>query len=134
MIVSNVGFPWRMAATGALFALCLAGLAASDARLGVSARWAAARLAWQPAFSRSLAIIALCCLVLTAYITGQAAQAEQKIVTAAKIALTITGSGEPNDPKWAASKAEMLKLIREGVALNRHYRKITPMVADELAR
>jgi tetratricopeptide (TPR) repeat protein len=28
----------------------------------------------------------------------------------------------------------MLTLIREGVALNRHYRKITPMVADELAR
>ena len=28
----------------------------------------------------------------------------------------------------------MLKLIKEGVAINRHYRKITPMVADELAR
>ena len=34
LVVSNVGFPWRMASTGALFALCLAGLAASDARLG----------------------------------------------------------------------------------------------------
>jgi tetratricopeptide (TPR) repeat protein len=32
------------------------------------------------------------------------------------------------------NKAEMLKLIREGIAINPHYRKITPMVADELAR
>ena len=48
LIVSNVGFPWRMAATGALFALCLAGLAASDARLGFAGPAAAARLAWRP--------------------------------------------------------------------------------------
>ncbi len=40
LLVSNVGFPWRMAATGALFALCLAGVAASDARLGLVAPWA----------------------------------------------------------------------------------------------
>ncbi len=28
----------------------------------------------------------------------------------------------------------MLKQLREGIAINPHYRKITPMVADELAR
>jgi O-antigen ligase len=28
----------------------------------------------------------------------------------------------------------MLRLVREGIAINPHYRKITPMVADELAR
>jgi O-antigen ligase len=31
-------------------------------------------------------------------------------------------------------KASMLKLVREGIAANPHYRKVTPMVADELAR
>ena len=134
MIVSNIGFPWRMATTGALFALCLAGLAASDARLGFTARWAAVKLAWSPVHSRSLAVIALCCLVLTAYITRQAAESEHRIVTAAKIALTISASGDPNNAKWAASKADMLRLIREGVDMNPHYRKITPIVADELAR
>jgi tetratricopeptide (TPR) repeat protein len=134
MIVSNVGFPWRMAATGALFALCLAGLAASDTRLGFTARWAVAKLAWSPVHSRSLAVVALCCLVLAAYITRQAAESEHRIVTAAKIALTISATGDPNNPKWAASKAELLNQIREGVALNPHYRKITPIVADELAR
>jgi hypothetical protein len=37
LIISNAGFPWRMASTGALFALMLAILGASDARLGY--RW-----------------------------------------------------------------------------------------------
>jgi O-antigen ligase len=134
LIVSNVGFPWRMAATGALFALCLAGLAASDARLGFTGPAAAVRLPWRPVFSRALAVFALAGLALAGYITQQAAECEQKIVRATKIALTISASGEPNNPRWNASKAEMLKLIREGIAINPHYRKITPMVADELAK
>ena len=33
LIVSNIGFPWRLASTGCLFALGLALLAASDSRL-----------------------------------------------------------------------------------------------------
>lgn len=134
MIVSNVGFPWRMAATGALFALCLAGLAASDARLGLRQRWAATALAWRPAYSLALATGTVSCIALAAYITQQAVESEQKIVRATKIALTISASGDPNNPKWRQSKAQMLSLIKEGIALNPHYRKITPMVADELAR
>jgi O-antigen ligase len=31
-------------------------------------------------------------------------------------------------------KRQMLDQLRAGIAINRHYRKITPMVADELAR
>ena len=134
MIVSNVGFPWRMAATGALFALCLAGLAASDARLGLRARLSVTGIAWRPAFSHALAAFTVVCLALAAYITQQAAESESKIVRAAKIALSISASGDPNNPKWRQGKAQMLELIRDGVALNPHYRKITPMVADELAR
>jgi O-antigen ligase/Tfp pilus assembly protein PilF len=134
LIVSNMGFPWRMATTGALFALCLAGLAASDARLGIVGPAAATRLAWRPSFSRALAGITLAGIALGAYVTQQAAESEQKIVRATKIALTISASADPNNPKWNKSKAEMLKLIKEGVAINPHYRKITPMVADELAK
>ena len=134
LIVSSIGFPWRMATTGALFALCLAALAASDARLGVDAPWSAARLAWRPAFSRTGAGLALGGLALAIHISQLAADSEQKIVRAAKAALTISASGNPNHPKWDKHKTEMLKLIREGVAINPHYRKITPMVADELAR
>jgi O-antigen ligase len=134
LIVSSIGFAWRMASTGALFALCLAALAASDARLGAAGRWAVGRLRWQPAYSQAALIAMAGTLVLAAYITQAAAQSEQKIVRATKIALTISASGNPNHPRWDRSKAEMLKLIREGVEINTHYRKITPMVADELAR
>jgi O-antigen ligase len=134
MVVSNVGFPWRMASTGALFALCLAGLAASDARMAAVAPWAAARLSWRPVLSRAGLMAAAGSFVLAAYISQQAASAEQKIVSATKIALSITASGNPNDSRWDRPKAGMLRLIREGIAINPHYRKITPMVADELAR
>jgi O-antigen ligase len=134
LIVSNIGFPWRMASTGALFALCLGGLAASDARIGWSVPWAALRVPWSRAASQIAAVVTLGCLALAVFITRQAADAEYKIVHATRIALSISASGHPNDPRWNASKAEMLKLVREGIALNPHYRKITPMVADELAR
>jgi O-antigen ligase len=134
MVVSNVGFPWRMASTGALFALCLAGLAASDARLGLRPRWAAARIRWRPAMSRAALPVVAMSIVLATYISQQAAQAEQKIVEATKIALSISASGDPRDPRWGPTKDGMLALIREGIAINPHYRKITPMVADELAR
>lgn len=133
-IVSNVGFPWRLASTGVLFALCLAILAASDARLGYRGPFFALRMAWSPTFSQLGAISTMICLALAAFITQQAAECESKIVKATKIALTITQSGEPNNPKWDKSKQEMLRLIKEGTDINPHYRKITPMVADELAK
>jgi O-antigen ligase len=134
LIVSNIGFPWRMASTGALFALCLAGLADSDARLGTSAAWSAMRLAWTRRRAQVATVLTLAAIMLATFITRQAADAEYKIVHATRIALSISASGEPNAPRWNQSKAEMLKLVREGIAINPHYRKITPMVADELAR
>ncbi|HYF20842.1 MAG TPA: O-antigen ligase family protein [Ramlibacter sp.] len=134
MIVSNVGFPWRMAATGALFALALAVLAASDARLGVQVPWASRQLPWRPTWAVPALGATGACLALATYITHQAAEAEAKIVRASQIALTITRAGDWNHPRWNGAKAEMLDLVREGIAINPHYRKITPMVGDELAR
>jgi O-antigen ligase len=133
-IVSNVGFAWRMASTGALFALCLGALAASDARLGALGRWSGARLAWRPAFSQVAMVATLAAIALAVYITQLAAESEQKIVKATKLALTVSASGQPNHPRWNKTKQDILTLIREGTAINPHYRKITPMVADEMAR
>jgi len=133
-IVSNVGFPWRMASTGAVFAVCLAVLAASDARLGYRGWTAAQRIQWRPAFSQALAVAMMVCLALAAYITQQAAESESKIVKATKIALTVSASGDYQNPKWDKPKADMVKLIKEGTDINPHYRKITPMVADEMAK
>jgi O-antigen ligase len=134
MVVSNAGFAWRMASTGTLFALTLALLAASDARLGLRGWSQAGRLPWKPVYSQVMAVVMMLCLVLTTYISQQAAECEAKIVRAVKLALSISQSGDPNNPRWDKTKAEMLKLISEGVAINPHYRKITPMVADELAK
>jgi O-antigen ligase len=134
LIVSNIGFPWRMAVTGALFAVCLGILAASDARLGYTRRWAFRAVTWSPPLSRVGAGVTVFCMALATYITQQAAESERKIVRATKLALTISASGDYHNPRFNGPKTEMLRLIREGVAINPHYRKITPMVADELAK
>jgi O-antigen ligase/Tfp pilus assembly protein PilF len=134
MVVSNIGFPWRMAATGALFALCLGALAASDARLGYVGRAFAQPLRWSGAVARGAIAATLACIALALFITERAAESERKLVSAAKMALTITASGDWNNPRFDDMKRELLQLTREGIAINPHYRKITPMVADELAR
>ena len=134
MIVSNIGFPWRLAATGAIFALCLGVLVASDARLAVRGILSTSRLPWSPGLSQGAAVVSMVCLALAAYITQQAAECEHKIVQAVKMALTISQSGNPNSPKNEKTKADMLQLAREGIAINPHYRKITPMLGDELAK
>jgi O-antigen ligase len=134
LLVSGAGFPWRMASTGALFALLLGMLAATDARavnLQISEAagqfWRRSRLAWM-GFATSIT-----CLCLAVYISWQAAAAESKLITAAKMALTISASGTPGDPRWNDTKQRMLTLVQEGIAINPHYRKITPTVADQLA-
>ena len=133
LIVSNAGFPWRMAASGALFAVCLGTLAASDARLRPRGPWGFTPLPWRPAYSRLAAGVTLACLALAFYISQQAAQAEWKIVRATRIALAISASGDAGNPRWDGAKSELLRLIREGTQINPHYRKVTPMVADEMA-
>jgi O-antigen ligase len=133
LLVSNAGFPWRMATTGALFALSLSVLAASDMRLKPSNRLLVSLILWRPRH----AVMALCvtavCTGIAVYISQQAILCESKITRAVKIAMTISQSGKPNDPPWDAAKSEMLELINEGIVINPHYRKLTPIVADNLA-
>ena len=134
MVVSSIGFPWRLASTGALFALCLGGLAASDARLAFAGAARVRSLPWSRRRANAALAGTIACLLLAVYITQRAAASESRLVEATQIALSITASGRPNDPEFAADKQRMLQLVREGIALNPHYRKITPIVADELAR
>lgn len=133
LIVSNAGFPWRLAGTGALFMLCLAILAASDTRLGIRETFFAAALRWRPAFSQAMLGGLVCCTLLAAYITQQAAQAEYSIISAIKLALYASKSTPPAPQLLASQKTQLLNHIREGIAINPHYRKLTPMVADKLA-
>ena len=134
MVVSSIGFPWRLASTGALFALCLGALAASDTRLGFTRPLLARPLRWSPAVGHASLAATAACLVLALVITQKAAESERKLVTAARIALSISATGDPNHPRYQQARRQMLQLVREGVAINPHYRKVTPVVADELAR
>jgi len=133
LIVSNAGFPWRLASTGALFALCLGILAASDARLGIRGVAGATLLKWRPIFSKVAILALILCLGLAIYVSRQAARSEEKLIIAAKLALMISHSGDVNHPKWNRMKKEILGLTREGIEINPHYRKITPMIADQFA-
>lgn len=72
-------------------------------------------------------------LAVALYVAEQAMASESKLVRAIKIALTISKSGEPSNPQWDKAKAEMLALMEQGIRINPHYRKLTPMAADELA-
>ena len=94
----------------------------------------AQRLPWSPGASQTAAVVSLGCLALAGYISYKAAECEQKIVQAVKMALSISASGTPNSPKFDKTKREMLQLAREGTDINPHYRKITPMLGDELAK
>jgi O-antigen ligase len=91
-------------------------------------------MSWKPVYSQALAVFMMICLALTAYISQQAAETEKKIVTSVKMAIGITQSGDVNNPRYDKAKKELLANAREGIDINTHYRKITPMVADELAK
>ena len=136
LMVSGAGFAWRMASTGAIFAVGLGILAAIDltaAHAPASSRTDESRLPWGAGMARASVVATLLCLGLAVYISQQAAACESKIITAVKMALTISASGEPASPQWNDAKADMLQRVRDGVAINPHYRKITPLVADNLA-
>lgn len=131
-IVSAAGFPWHLAGCGALFALGFAILCGSDTRLGRSLSGPmpfASR--WKPLNSVAIAAL-ICCLGFAAFIAQQAVRAERTIVQALLLADTLAKSKEPWNPDMQASKERMLELIRQGIALNPHYRKLTPMVAEVL--
>jgi O-antigen ligase len=133
LIVSNAGFPWRMASTGALFALALSFMAASDAQLSLRGRFLSGEGLLTSSYSKLALGVAALCLLTAIYITQRATRSERDLIQSIKLALTITKSGKPNHPYWNDAKKDMLMLAKEGIALNPHYRKLTPMVADELA-
>ena len=133
LLVSNAGFPWRLATTGALFALSLSILAASDVRLAEGSSFLSRRMKWRPCYAKWALLAAALCTGLGAYIAQQARACEARLMQAIKIALTISQSGYAHDPRWETAKTEMLGLVREGIAINPHYRKLTPIVADALA-
>lgn len=133
LLVSNAGFPWRMATTGALFALGLSLLAASDLRLGVGKCRLWRLVAWRERRSVWALSATAVCTGLALYMAQQAIECEAKLVRATAIALAISQADQPNDPRWQLEKDRVLHLLRQGIAINPHYRKLTPIAADAMA-
>ena len=126
LLVSNAGFPWRMASSGVLFALSLA-IVAAHHRTGVVR---------EMVLKTQANIAVLCGLAISTglalHVSQQAVECESKLMRAAQVALGIRASGNPNHPHWDKDKAVMLQWLREGVAINPHYRKLTPIAADAM--
>ncbi|OLP06380.1 putative O-antigen polymerase [Rhodoferax antarcticus ANT.BR] len=133
LIVSNAGFPWHLAGCGALLVLALAMLAGSDARLGKRQQFFASCLRWKPTYSRVALIAMATSLGLAAYISRQAAVAEYKIVHAIHLGLFLTQTLPASAPSMADRKSQMLQDVQEGIAINHHYRRLTAVVAEQLA-
>lgn len=134
LLVSNAGFPWHLAGVGVLFALNLGLLAGSDTRLDMRETFFSTSLRWHPACATPALVCLGMCLVLATYITAQAARVEYKLT---RSLLYLTGAN--HDPTLlgtalAQRQAEVLKDVREAIAINPHYRKLTPVVADHLAK
>jgi O-antigen ligase len=129
-IISGAGFPWRLAGAGALFALSLGALVASDGRLRPDT---SSSTIPRPQSLRLSLVSLVGAMLLALGLSVLAAAAETRLVRAAQLAYGISRSGAPEDPRWQDQRKELLILVREGVALHPHYRKITPLVADELA-
>ncbi len=134
LVVSGAGFPWRLAGTGALLAVYMGWLAAANVWSDVAEPTFAPRpvVLSRGAATMFTALLGVC-LVVAAYISYQAAVCERKLVRAVSMGLAISNSGVPGNVGWQPVKAQMLKLMHEGIEINPHYRKITPMLADELA-
>jgi len=133
MIVSNAGFPWRLASTAALLATSLGLLAGSDASVSQGKDWMSSQFDVSAAALKSLLVLGFCSLLLATYLTQRAVNSERNLIRGVKLALTISKSGRPNDPYWDQAKQQMFQLLRSGIEENRHYRKLTPMAADEIA-
>ena len=134
LMVSNAGFPWRLASTGALLVLNFSLLAASDARLGFKEAFFAHSLRWRPTLSRALLPPLIACFALAVFITYQAAEAERKIVSSIQMGNAAAKLSQAGGAPSPEREALLLKNIRDGIAINSHYRKLTPMAADQLAR
>ncbi len=134
LVVSNAGFPWRLASTGALFALSLSLLGAIDAATGQRSALFVRTVAWSRVQRLSAIVIASTCMLLALYTTERAAECEKKLIRAIKLAMAISRSGTSANPYWDEAKIEVLALTQQGIAINSHYRKLTPIIADEWAR
>lgn len=123
LIVSNAGFPWRLASTGALFMVALALLAAESApRHAVSSR----------SLQAGLGILLIAC-VLALLLAMQAVRAESLTVRSVHTLNAVLLHPDMPTAERAKAQTKAFALLKEGVSINPHYRKLTARAADQFA-
>lgn len=133
-VVSCAGFPWHMAATAALFAICLGVLMASDFRMDFGGVNDVRFVGWNSFRSHvSIGVFSLALLV-SGFLTVQSLSAERKIIKAVNLSLTITAYGDVGSAKWNDLKQEIIQSVKDSVAINSNDRFMIPRVADEFAK
>jgi hypothetical protein len=132
-IVSSAGFPLHLAGCGVLLALCLGTLSGSDARLGNQQAFFVSSMGWQPTFSRAMLLALAACVVLAAYITWQAVEAEHQIVQAVHWSAQASRLAPSNPQASDEAKLRAVQAVRAGIAITPHYRRFTALVAEMLS-
>jgi hypothetical protein len=133
MLVSNAGFPWHLAGTGALFVLGLAILTASDARVYERPSSLSSHMKYRTKRGAVVLLLLVGCTGLAGYLTQQAAEAELKILLALQLSASSTKSGSSSKLMSEQTKAQSIKYARESIAINPHYRRLTAVVAERFA-
>ncbi|NBX20050.1 MAG: O-antigen ligase family protein [Betaproteobacteria bacterium] len=123
-IVSNAGFPWRLASTGALFMVALALVAGNYAHDSAPVPRNVCRAA-----IAGFALVLLAAL----WIGGKAMQAESSIVRSVQTLNLLMATSPLPEAQRRALQQDAFALLKEGVAINPHYRKLTSLAADQFA-
>lgn len=123
LVVSNAGFPWRLASTGALMVVSLALLASGTARtVAVSRR-----------VVQGLVVVGVLALCGAAVVSAQAMRAESSIVGSVQLLNQLVLHPDMPAPRRDALQARAFALLQQGVHINPHYRKLTALAADQFA-
>jgi O-antigen ligase/tetratricopeptide (TPR) repeat protein len=132
-IVSNAGFPWHLAGCGSLLALSFGTLAALDVRPKQRRSMGLTRFLTLGSLAVFMPGLTVCCLALAIYFTVQAWLAERKIVHAIQLGTFLGQALPPPADSEVQRKADMLTHLREGIAINPHYRSFTAIAAEKLS-
>jgi len=132
LIVSNTGFCWHLASTGALFAISLGLLTSSDARLIINKAFFTV-IHWSPTLSNIALILLLCATLLAGYITQQAALVEYNIVQAIHFGNAAKKLHETKQELPSKDQALLISKMHDAISITPHYNKLTTLVAEKLA-
>lgn len=131
-IVSNAGFPLHLAGGGALLALALGILAASDAHAGWRERLLASTISWRAHYGKSALLVLAVCLGVALRIIQLAARAEYSTVQAARLASQWIQTSASDVISKSNLKAQLQHHLRESFAINPDERKFSVSTADVL--